>query len=109
MKTLSAWLLITILPLILVSQVIAGDWDKIKIATEGDYPPWNFVDGSDNLVGFEIELAKKLCPRMNAACGIIPQKRNAADRRRGIAVAFYIGCAWNDWRACQAVQSMAGI
>jgi len=74
MKTLSTWLLITMIPLILVSQLIAGDWDKIKIATEGDYPPWNSVDASGNLVGFEIELAKELCPRMNAACEIIPQK-----------------------------------
>jgi len=74
MKTLSTWLLITMIPLILVSQLIAGDWDKIKIATEGDYPPWNSVDASGNLVGFEIELAKELCTRMNAACEIMPQK-----------------------------------
>ena len=74
MKTLSALLLITMIPLILATQGIAGDWDKIKIATEGDYPPWNFVDASGNLVGFEIELAKELCQRMNAACEIIPQK-----------------------------------
>jgi octopine/nopaline transport system substrate-binding protein len=74
MKTLSAWLLITMIPLILATQGIAGDWDKIKIATEGDYPPWNFVDASGNLAGFEPELAKELCTRMNAACEIIPQK-----------------------------------
>ena len=74
MKTLSAWLLITMIPLILVSQVIAGDWDKIKIATEGDYPPWNYIDASGNLVGFELELAKELCTRMNVTCEIIPQK-----------------------------------
>jgi len=74
MKTLSALLLIAMIPLILVSQVIAGDWDKIKIATEGDYPPWNYIDASGNLVGFEVELAKELCTRMNAACEIIPQK-----------------------------------
>ena len=74
MKPLNALLLFTMIPLILVTQVIAGDWDKIKIATEGDYPPWNFVDASGNLVGFEPELAKELCSRMNAACEIIPQK-----------------------------------
>ena len=74
MKTLSAWLLLTIIPLILVTPGIAGDWDKIKIATEGDYPPWNYRDASGNLVGFEIELAKELCTRMNATCEIIPQK-----------------------------------
>jgi octopine/nopaline transport system substrate-binding protein len=74
MKPLNALLLFTMIPLILVTQVMAGDWDKIKIATEGDYPPWNFVDASGNLVGFEPELAKELCSRMNAACEIIPQK-----------------------------------
>jgi len=74
MKTLSALLLIAIIPLILANQGIAGDWDKIKIATEGEYPPWNFVDASGNLVGFEPELANELCTRMNAACEIIPQK-----------------------------------
>jgi octopine/nopaline transport system substrate-binding protein len=74
MKTLSALLLITMISLIPVSQGIAGDWDKIKIATEGDYPPWNYKDASGNLVGFEIELAKELCTRMNAICEIIPHK-----------------------------------
>jgi len=74
MKTVSALLLITMISLIPVSQGIAGDWDKIKIATEGDYPPWNYRDASGNLVGFEIELAKELCTRMNAICEIIPQK-----------------------------------
>ena len=74
MKTLSALLLITMISLIPVSQGITGDWDKIKIATEGDYPPWNYKDASGNLVGFEIELAKELCTRMNAICEIIPQK-----------------------------------
>ena len=74
MKSLRILLLVSMIPLILVSQVIAGDWDKIKIATEGDYPPWNHKDASGNLVGFEIELAKELCTRMNAICEIIPQK-----------------------------------
>jgi octopine/nopaline transport system substrate-binding protein len=74
MKTLSALLLITMIPLILATQVIAGDWDKIKIATEGAYPPWNYTDASGNLVGFEIELAKELCKRMNVTCEILAQK-----------------------------------
>ena len=74
MKTLNALLLITIIPLILVTQVAAGDLKKIKIATEGAYPPWNFVDASGNLVGFEIELAKDLCRRMNVTCEIVTHK-----------------------------------
>jgi octopine/nopaline transport system substrate-binding protein len=57
-----------------MAQGAAGDWEKVKIATEGAYPPWNFVDASGHLVGFEIDLAKDLCTRMNATCDIVPQK-----------------------------------
>ena len=31
--------------------------DKIKIGTEGAYPPWNSKDASGNLIGFEVDLA----------------------------------------------------
>ena len=74
MKHLKTLLLVPALFAILVIQVSAGDWQEIKIATEGAYPPWNDTDASGNLVGFEIELAQDLCARMNAACKIIPQK-----------------------------------
>jgi octopine/nopaline transport system substrate-binding protein len=74
MKSLRILLLVLVICVAFVCQVGAGDWQKIKIATEGDYPPWNFIDASGNLVGFEIELAQELCTRMNATCEIIPQK-----------------------------------
>ena len=74
MKNLSALLLSSIFSLILVFQAVAGDWQKIKIATEGAYPPWNYVDASGNLAGFEIELAEDLCQRMNVACEIVTHK-----------------------------------
>ena len=67
-------LIVPFLLFVLVIQGMAGDWQKIKIATEGAYPPWNDTNASGNLVGFEIELAQDLCTRMNAACEIIPQK-----------------------------------
>ena len=35
--------------------------DKVKIGTEGAYPPWNAKDASGNLIGFEVDLAKELC------------------------------------------------
>ncbi len=46
---------------------------QVRIATEGAYAPWNFTDSSGNLVGFEVDLAKALCERMNAECEIVPQ------------------------------------
>ncbi len=74
MKLLRALLLIATVSILLMAQGAAGDWEKVKIATEGAYPPWNFVDGSGNLVGFEIDLAKDLCARMNVTCEVVPQK-----------------------------------
>ena len=35
--------------------------DKIKIGTEGAYPPWNSKDASGKLIGFEVELYQELC------------------------------------------------
>jgi octopine/nopaline transport system substrate-binding protein len=57
-----------------VSQGGAADWERVKIATEGAYPPWNFRDASGKLVGFEVDLANALCSQMNVACEIVPQK-----------------------------------
>lgn len=47
--------------------------DKIKIATEGAYAPYNFKDSAGNLVGFEVDLANELCKRMQIECEIVEQ------------------------------------
>lgn len=68
-------LLITVLiSIAFLSQAFAGDWKKIKIATEGAYPPWNHFDASGKLVGFDIELAEDLCARMNVEYEIVTHK-----------------------------------
>ena len=48
---------------VLASLLVIGNVyaDKIKIGTEGAYPPWNDTDASGALVGFEIDLANELC------------------------------------------------
>ena len=54
----------------------AADWKegaKVRIATEGAYPPWNDTDASGKLVGFEIDLAADLCRRMKVTCRMIPR------------------------------------
>jgi len=47
--------------------------EKIKIGTEGAYPPWNSKDASGNLIGFEVELAQELCTLMKYECTIVEQ------------------------------------
>jgi octopine/nopaline transport system substrate-binding protein len=56
--------------LLLIGNVYA---DKIKIGTEGAYPPWNSKDASGNLIGFEVELAQELCAIMERECTIVEQ------------------------------------
>jgi ABC-type amino acid transport substrate-binding protein len=41
---------------------------KITIATEGAYPPFNYLDKKGLPAGFEMELAQEACQRMKAEC-----------------------------------------
>ncbi|GGK43768.1 transporter substrate-binding domain-containing protein [Salinarimonas ramus] len=50
--------------------------EQVTIATEGAYAPWNFSNPDGTLDGFEIELARDLCERMEADCEIIAQDWN---------------------------------
>ena len=45
----------------------------IRIATEGAYPPFNFVDKDGHLAGFDVDIAEALCARMHARCEILAQ------------------------------------
>lgn len=47
--------------------------DKIRIGTEGAYPPFNFVDNKGELQGFDVDIAKALCERMKAECTFVKQ------------------------------------
>ena len=57
--------------LLIIGNVSASD--KIKIGTEGAYPPWNSKDASGKLIGFEVELAYSLCRYMGKQCEIVEQ------------------------------------
>ncbi len=60
---------------VLASLLIIGNVyaDKIRIGTEGAYPPWNSKDASGKLIGFEVELAWTLCRYMEKQCVIVEQ------------------------------------
>ncbi len=60
--------LLILLGLFAQTQVSAKDWSTIKIATEGAYEPWNLTLPGGQLGGFEPELMKDLCVRMQVEC-----------------------------------------
>lgn len=64
-------LIISLLALTLVSGNVLAD--KIRIGTEGAYPPFNMIDKNGKLAGFDIEIAKALCSKMKAECTFVTQ------------------------------------
>ena len=60
---------------VLFSLLIIGNVnaDKIKIGTEGAYPPWNSKNEAGKLIGFEVELAYTLCRYIGEQCVIVEQ------------------------------------
>jgi octopine/nopaline transport system substrate-binding protein len=46
---------------------------KIKVATEGAYAPWNFVNSQGKLEGFELDLGADLCKRAKLDCEFVAQ------------------------------------
>ncbi|WP_433850750.1 transporter substrate-binding domain-containing protein [Brucella pseudogrignonensis] len=47
--------------------------DSIKIATEGVYPPFNYVEGG-KLTGFDVDIANALCEKAKLKCEIVTQE-----------------------------------
>jgi lysine-arginine-ornithine-binding protein len=40
----------------------------LRFATEATYPPFSFFNGNNQIIGFEIDLAKALCSILNRPC-----------------------------------------
>ncbi|WP_415894575.1 ABC transporter substrate-binding protein [Neptuniibacter sp. PT34_22] len=55
----------------LTAPAFAGD--KIRIATEGAYAPFNTINADGELAGFDVDIAKALCEEMKADCKIVAQ------------------------------------
>lgn len=70
--------------------------DPLRIATEGAYPPFNFIDDTGALKGFEVDLANELCARIKANCEIVSQEWDGiipgllAQRYDAIIASLYI-------------------
>lgn len=64
-----------ILSLFVVSAQADDDaqWSKIRVATEGAYAPWNYTSAEGELIGYELDLIRELCRRMESECEIVAQ------------------------------------
>ncbi len=69
-KTLLAALSLTV---VAFGAGLAQAGDKIRIATEGAWAPFNFIDASGTPQGFDVDIAHALCEKMQAECTIVTQ------------------------------------
>ena len=67
LKTIAAG---TMLALMLIGGARA---EVLRIGTEGAYPPFNQIDHSGELIGFDIDIAQALCDNMKVTCEFVRQ------------------------------------
>ena len=51
----------------------AGAQEKLRIGTEGAYPPFNNLTSDGQLTGFDIDIARALCEEMKTECEFVTQ------------------------------------
>jgi lysine-arginine-ornithine-binding protein len=69
MKNYKKILLVAAATLVFGASAMAAE--KLKIGTEGAYPPFNLIDASGQVGGFDVEIAKALCAKMQAECEVV--------------------------------------
>lgn len=47
--------------------------ETLRIAIEGAYPPFNYVDSDNELHGFDVDIAKAICAEMKVECQLVTQ------------------------------------
>lgn len=71
-KTLAAALALGILLSATASAADDPD-DKLRIGTEGTYPPFNYLDEAGRFTGFDVDIALALCTKMDTHCEFVQQ------------------------------------
>ncbi|MBW9051418.1 transporter substrate-binding domain-containing protein [Rhizobium mesosinicum] len=57
--------------------VRAAENDSIRIAVEGAFPPFNYVDSNNQLQGFDVDIANALCETAKLKCEFVIQEWTA--------------------------------
>ena len=52
----------------------AKDWNEIRMASEGAYPPFNTTTADGSMAGFDIDIGNALCEEMKVKCTWVEQE-----------------------------------
>lgn len=55
----------------LVFSAATSHAQDLRIATEGYYAPFNYIDDAGDLAGFDVDISKALCATMGITCEIV--------------------------------------
>ena len=69
MHTYKKFLLAAAVTLTLAAHAVAAE--KLRIGTEGAYPPFNLIDASGQVVGFDVDIGQALCAKMKVECEVV--------------------------------------
>jgi lysine-arginine-ornithine-binding protein len=72
MKLFNKWLM-PIAAVIFSSQVLAADASQITLATEATYPPFESINNQGQMVGFDVDVLKAICLKIQKNCRFINQ------------------------------------
>ncbi|ALP62347.1 MULTISPECIES: ABC transporter substrate-binding protein [Paraburkholderia] len=58
---------------VMASGAMAKEWKTVRIGVDASYPPFESVAPSGQMVGFDVDLTRALCAKMNVKCVWIAQ------------------------------------
>ena len=68
MRKLSLFLILICLLVVTILLSCGQESDVVRIGTDGEYPPYNFVNESGEVDGFEADLMDEICQQANLDC-----------------------------------------
>ncbi|MGH6947732.1 MAG: ABC transporter substrate-binding protein [Kiloniellales bacterium] len=55
------------------TEIETAETNRVRIGTEGAYPPFNYVNANGNLAGFDVDIANALCTAAKLECEFVIQ------------------------------------
>lgn len=65
------WYLVAILMILAVSVAPCRAEHPLVVATEGGYPPFNYINDDGDAAGFDVDIARALCRALGRECTVV--------------------------------------